>query len=143
MPESSASSPLQSLADAAIDYRRAEVATLRASEIKLGVLWSLVTLVMKIWAGVFFAGGILMCAFALVMWGQGMPAFVLKRDESSFQATGWTLGLGLGAFFLLLSKFQSWLAARLRARKLREARGALGFTETSPSSPSPSPSLPR
>jgi hypothetical protein len=122
MSEPPAPSPLQSLADAAIDYRRAEVDKLRASEIKIGVLHSLVILLMNLWSVVFLAGGILVCASALVMWGQGMPAFVLKRDESSFQATGWALGLALGGLLLMLSKFQNWLAARLRARELRKLR---------------------
>jgi hypothetical protein len=136
-------SPLESLADAASEHRRAEVASLRASEVKIGAAYSLIVLLMNLWAGLLYAAGLLAAVFTLISFGQGDPFFQRQTTGSGgFRARGRAIGLVLGVAVLLLSKFQTRLAERLRERKLREARMALGFTEPSSSSPSSPSSLP-
>jgi hypothetical protein len=140
MSEMLPQSPLQSLANAATDHRRAEVAALRASEVKIGFGWSVLALVMNLWAGLLFAIGLLAAVFTLISLAQGDPFWEIQTGDggSGFRARGWALGLVFAVICLALSKFQASLAKRLRERKLRELRESLGFTEPS-SSPPPLP----
>src|SRR5262245_49619888 len=103
---------------------RSGLPALPLPQAKLSAGWRTVILVMNMWAGLLFGVGLFACVMAMFSLGLGAPGFEVESGPGHWRVRGWGVAVVMAVVAFLMSKLQSRMTKRLKAKKL--GRPSLG-----------------